>query len=520
MRAKGLGVSIAGGISFLLVIGMILVNVVVVLLWQQHLVSFQAQQTMGVLNILSLNSEKICSGGRTTSTYLETTCSSLGETCVNVFLYNGSEIISLQEEKQTGFTQDLMKSASSGENIIKLGGPAWGIYSPGKKFLFNAISLNNDCIAGGAVGIVQVLHPLYKTIKAKQGIIFVYILINMMILTTIGFFRISKLVVTPLHNLVKLSENYSDSETFLFTLDSTRNEFSKLSMALNGMLSRIEKDRKNLKDTVVSLKVANEQLVESQKEMIRAEKLAAVGRLSAGLAHEIGNPIGIVQGYLELLGQNNFTEEERLQFSERGGKEVTRINRLVHQLLDLTRPPVQEMGVTAVHEVLKEICEMLSAQKDMEQIDIIQQFNAVQDKVEIGNHALHQVFLNCLLNAIDAIKEKGENLPGTITLISENTWHEDSEDHIILKIQDDGTGIEEEHIDTVFDPFYTSKPPGKGTGLGLSVSNTIIEAAKGRIQVTSKKKKGTSLTIDLPLCSSETEIAVLLKQTKPQKKIT
>ncbi len=512
MHFRGLRLSIAGNFGVLLAIGMLLVNVVVVLLWQQELVRFQARQSLALTNILSMSSQKLCSDREATYKNFENICSSLGAGCVDVLLYNGFETASLRRGKQIDFIQYLTKVTNSGEDLVELEGPAWGIYSPGNKYLFAATAINNDCIANGAVGIVQALHPLYKTIKDKQGIVFVYILVNVLVLSTIGLFRMSKLVVNPLQNLVRLSENFSDSETSLFTLDSGRTEFSKLSMALNTMLARIEKDKQSLQDTIASLKVANEQLIESQQEMIRAEKLAAVGRLSAGLAHEIGNPVGIVQGYLELLGQENLTEEERKQFSERAGKEVKRINKLVYQLLDFTRPSAQEIDVTAVHEVLAEICEMLTSQKDMESIKVVRQFNAVCDKVVIGRNALHQVLLNCLLNAIDAIKEKGENHSGTITIKTDDTYDKESKESISLQISDDGVGIEENKLDNIFDPFFTTKAPGKGTGLGLSVSNTIIEAAKGKIRVISKKDDGTSLVIDLPLSLKDDQTALSLKE--------
>ncbi len=105
-------------------------------------------------------------------------------------------------------------------------------------------------------------------------------------------------------------------------------------MALNTMLMRIESDKKALNDSIASLEQTNEELIRTQKEMVRAEKLASVGRLSAGLAHEIGNPIGIVQGYIELLQQDGVSAEEKVQFAERALSELDRINRLIRQLLN------------------------------------------------------------------------------------------------------------------------------------------------------------------------------------------
>ena len=114
--------------------------------------------------------------------------------------------------------------------------------------------------------------------------------------------------------------------------DST--EFGRLNMALNNMLMRIEKDKGTLRETIDSLEEANEELRKAHQEMVRTEKLASVGRLSAGLAHEIGNPIGIIQGYIDLLRQDSLRPEERSQFSQRALAELDRINRLIRQLLN------------------------------------------------------------------------------------------------------------------------------------------------------------------------------------------
>ena len=126
-----------------------------------------------------------------------------------------------------------------------------------------------------------------------------------------------------------MSESYHDSDALFFSGEQKRSEFGQLSMALNGMLYRIESDREKLRQTVTSLEAANATLVKTQKEMIRTEKIASVGRLSAGLAHEIGNPIGIVQGYVELLQQADLDPADKQQFAQRALSELDRINKLI-----------------------------------------------------------------------------------------------------------------------------------------------------------------------------------------------
>ena len=265
------------------------------------------------------------------------------------------------------------------------------------------------------------------------------------------------------------------------------------------MLSRIESDRRQLRASVASLEQANNQLIASQKEMVRAEKLAAVGRLSAGLAHEIGNPLGIVQGYLELLENNDLHREERHQFCQRSISELNRINKLVRQLLNLTRIPAGGDSLTPVYTILNDLVEILKTQKDMASVEILLQCEDNNIQAAIDGTALHQVVLNCLLNAVDAIKEKSSEAPGRIILSCETKIARDETPSLLISIQDNGAGIEEAHLENVFDPFFTTKEPGKGTGLGLSVSYAIIEAAGGRMWVESMKDEGTTMRIELPV---------------------
>ncbi|MCP3933612.1 MAG: hypothetical protein GY705_31480, partial [Bacteroidetes bacterium] len=377
-------------------------------------------------------------------------------------------------------------------------GTRWGIYSPLSQEVVLALPVNNSCINNGSLGVMIAPLTVVEAVKKSQPIIFLYIITNALVLATLCFFRFSKIVIQPLKNLVTISENYSDKEMIFFSSDTSNSDFRKLSTALNSMISRIESDRKQLRQNISSLQHANDQLIASQKEMVRAEKLAAIGRLSAGLAHEIGNPIGIVQGYIELLGNDDISQEDRKQFSQRADKEVQRIDKLVRQLLDLTRLPSSASGTAHVNVVLDTISEIFTTHKDMEKIDIIKTLEAKNDLVAVHKDSLHQVLLNCLLNSIDAIIEKTGSKEGTITLYSKNSFQGQKEVYC-LEIQDNGIGIKEEDFDSVLDPFFSTKEPGKGTGLGLSVSASIIEGIGGKITLKSEYEKGTVVSLTLPI---------------------
>ena len=202
-----------------------------------------------------------------------------------------------------------------------------------RKYLVTAVPLRQNGVQG-SIGAVISLQSVYDQVSQGRNIAYIYLLVNTIILTTIGLFRFIHVVVRPIEHLVTLTDAYQNDKDSPFLPDQEGNEFGQLSISLNRMLHRIDDDRQKLRETVDSLENANQQLRATQQKMVQTEKMAAIGRLAAGLAHEIGNPIGIVQGYLELLGQSGLSKDEQQQFSSRSMQELERINRLIHQLLN------------------------------------------------------------------------------------------------------------------------------------------------------------------------------------------
>jgi signal transduction histidine kinase len=289
-----------------------------------------------------------------------------------------------------------------------------------------------------------------------------------------------------------------------FLYEAEENEFSKLSKALNRMMKHIAEDKEKLQAVVMSLEKANVDLKKAQKDMIRAEKLASVGRLSAGIAHEIGNPIGIIVGYLELLKQNDISDNDRKEFFKRTENEVNRIDTIIRQLLEVSKPSAQSLKVVSVNAIIEETVDSLKFHPLMSDIDLDFKFMAKHDTVMADPNRLRQVFLNLIINAADAVSSNKNHSIGKISIISEVVpgIQAESTDHLnMLKIEyiDNGPGITEENLGNIFDPFFTTKGPGKGTGLGLSVCFMIIEGIGGKIKADSKEGKGTTITIYLPL---------------------
>jgi signal transduction histidine kinase len=354
----------------------------------------------------------------------------------------------------------------------------------------------------------MLLDRVHHTLKRSQRFLFLYIVINLTILTFVGIQRISKPYLQPLARLAQRAAEYKDDDELLFSVRKEDNELNSLLKALNGMLKRISADKEKLRSTVLSLEHANLELKQAQKDIVRAEKLASVGRLSAGIAHEIGNPIGIVMGYLELLRQPDITEYERDEYIQRTEDEIERINNIIRQLLEISRPSKFDRTAVSVHDIVQDTADVLHLQPLMANIDLSLDLAAKNDTVLADPNQLRQVFLNLIINAADAISADENSNGGKLTISTTRGENgspsgEAAPDHLEILFSDNGPGIAEENLSNIFDPFFTTKDPGRGTGLGLSVSFMIVESLGGRMTGTSEIGKGTTMMISLPLCEQE-----------------
>jgi signal transduction histidine kinase len=360
--------------------------------------------------------------------------------------------------------------------------------------------------AGAALALS--LDRVYEILRDVQKVAFVYLLVNGVLLTLVGVIRLSRVAVKPIERLRKRAETYQDDGSVLFVQERGDSEFSRLSKALNRMLQRISDDRETLRETVRSLEKSNFDLKKAQNDIIQAEKLASVGRLSSGIAHEIGNPIGIVLGYLELLDQTGIPEKERKEYIQRAQEEINRISTILRQLLDFSRPASGKSETVSVHGLLNDMFEMVRVQPLMAHVAVDLDLAARHHEVDADPNQLRQVFLNLVINAADAVSLLRDSERGRLTIGSENPAAGSKDEAIrpgMLKLRfaDNGPGIAEKDLGNVFDPFFTTKAPGKGTGLGLSVCFMIIEKIGGRIFAERNDPEGTVITIYLPLSEGE-----------------
>jgi two-component system, NtrC family, sensor kinase len=322
------------------------------------------------------------------------------------------------------------------------------------------------------------LVPVYETLRNSQKVILLYIFLDTLVLVMVGLVLLSRIVVKPIHQLLRLTAGYKEGDEVPAVEGGSTNEIGELSRSLHNMLRRLDENKKELRDHIASLEKANEELRHAQDEIIRSEKLASVGRLAAGIAHEIGNPIGIILGYLDLLRSRGHWGGGERDFLARIESEITRVNQIIKDLLDFSRPSSGELVRTHVHEALQNTVSILAPQPMMESIQSRIELTAPDDVVLADPNRLQQVFLNILLNSADALAdEEKRGKEKTLTIRSEN-----SGEHIRIAFIDSGPGIAQNELAHIFDPFFTTKEPGRGTGLGLSVCYRIVESLGGNHQ--------------------------------------
>ncbi len=226
-----------------------------------------------------------------------------------------------------------------------------------------------------------------------------------------------------------------------------------------------------------------------QHNMRMDDRLITAGNLAAGVAHEIGNPLTAISSLVQLMMRKTDNDLQKQQLL-RIRANIERISTIVHELVDFTRPQISNVSYMHINEVIQNAVGLLRYDNRSRSVEL--ELNLAHDlpKILASPDKLHQVFVNLLVNAYDAMVHKGN-------LIKITTFKQSN--RIIILVEDNGEGMENHVMDNIFEPFFTTKEIGKGTGLGLSVSHGIINNLGGNISVTSSKENGTTFKIQLPM---------------------
>lgn len=231
------------------------------------------------------------------------------------------------------------------------------------------------------------------------------------------------------------------------------------------------------------------ELQKVQGEIIQAEKMSTLGYLSAGMAHEIRNPLNSIGLYVQLV-KGCPDETERLECLEKIEQEIKRIDGILRKLMDAVKRPRFHLRQVSINEVIDSAIELFRSRMEMHRVRLNREYRKIPPPIQADPLELEQIFTNLFVNSIEEMTDGG--VLGVML--------EQDDDTIVVRVSDTGKGIPRENVSKVFDPFFTTKT--SGTGLGLSVVLRIVRTYNGKIEVESEEGKGTVFTVSLPIPSS------------------
>jgi len=268
------------------------------------------------------------------------------------------------------------------------------------------------------------------------------------------------------------------------------------------------------KELVVSheaLQSSLNKLTTAQNQILRSEKLAGIGRLAAGICHEILNPLNIISGYSQMLQMERKGDLDLQEDLKSINEEIHRIEKIISGLLKFSRKRDVDLKHAEINEELESVLSIVEGEMGSEGISVVREFAPDLPTLLLDTDRMRQVFLNIINNAKYAMAGGGclTVRTGVDTSIDSSgfapengPFNENREQTLKISFQDTGSGIKKEHLEQIFDPFFTTKPEDKGTGLGLSVCYSIIEKHGGTLEADSDGKTGTTFIIELPVNQS------------------
>lgn len=259
-------------------------------------------------------------------------------------------------------------------------------------------------------------------------------------------------------------------------------------LIIGFLASKDRKQRDKLESASRELSAAYEKLQDTFEQLRRADRLAALGELSAGIAHEIRNPLGSIKGSVEILENEIPPDHPKREFVRILEEETARLNSIVAQFLKFARPPRPSAEPTDMAHLIAETLILVQKEAQQGSVDLRQDLEKDIPQIRVDQNQMRQVLLNLLLNGIQSMPNGGVLLIRSFRL----------DNQLVIEVKDEGSGISQDlELDQIFDPFFTTKP--QGTGLGLSISHQLIENHNGKLTAHRNASQGLTLRIELPL---------------------
>ena len=331
------------------------------------------------------------------------------------------------------------------------------------------------------------LDPVVNRLQQGQRLVVLYALLYGAVVLACGLALLQRHVVRPARRLLESTRRVGAGDLNASVPERGPREIAELGVSFNQMVTALRKSRSVTEEHIDSLRSANRQLQETRDELVQSAKMATVGHLAAGMAHEIGNPLAAIVGYLEIL-KGDLGDSSARDLAARASAEATRIQRLVEDLLDYAAPGDRQAETFDPAGVVAEAVSVIGGQGLLDAFKLHNGLPSDLPAVTMVRHQLLQVLINLLLNARDASEAGAE-------IILEGGYGDKG---VWITVADEGCGIDPENRQHVFDPFYTTKAPGRGRGLGLAVCHQVMTAAGGGIRVDARPHRGTVFTLWLP----------------------
>lgn len=403
-----------------------------------------------------------------------------------------------------------------------------------REILFSLTVLFGGALGISALVLVLVLPGLSSPAEAV-ALLAALLVADLTIVYLFSRALLQRRLLSPLEAMTRDARRIAEGEVRHRIEPGTTRELAVLADSVNAMADRLIRDQDVLARNIQSLDATNRELVAARDEVVRSARLASVGTLAAGLAHEVGNPLGAVIGYLDVANRRAVTGGEVAEPVEAALEEARRIDRIIRSLLHFARPRGEGEGAVRLAEVVDRVRKLLEAQGRFDGVGVSWEIADDLPTLVLDPHQFEQVMVNLLLNAVDALEEedpgnrwirvaaqveawappdfpsrRSNDPPGTNYAhrrrlgLSDSTAGMRGRIHradrvVVVTVEDSGPGIPRAFLSSLFDPFFTTKPPGKGTGLGLAICARLVEEMGGEIEATNASDAGAVFTIRLPV---------------------
>ncbi|MBT1076605.1 sensor histidine kinase [Geobacter grbiciae] len=405
-------------------------------------------------------------------------------------------------------------------------------FSGGRGTLRRYAPLVRDGRSVGAARLELSLKGEQKLLAQSRHLFLAYCVLDFLLLLAVGSFLLSRFIVAPVRRLLATTERIGQGDYSHRAAVGGGREIAELAESFNGMVDVLRAKQEEADRYVRSLEQANRELQEAREEALRSEKLASVGLLAAGTAHEIGTPLTSIMGYAGLLMDEVADDPRKADYLRRIERDAERIDRIVRDLLNFARPAEGATEAVDAAVLVASTLEMLELQGAFKGIAVTVDVAGELPPIVVDPFQLQQVLINLFINARDAMPDGGKldvrtsagrfTPPVQTTSSSLHVSGRRKEDFdgvfhasfaaesepvpcVRIEVADTGCGIAPERLGRIFDPFFTTKEPGRGTGLGLAISARIVDSFDGRITVESSVGKGTTFVIWLPVAGSVTD---------------